>query len=469
MWFLKWLVLGLSAIGATLFAAILTDNFPPKPPMPVVEQKWFGPGQSRAEDKSIKTFSINVPDKILTDLKTRIKLDTARLKTSHPSPLEDTAFTYGFNSNYLTSTVADYWLNKYDWRAQEKMLNKFPQFVTNVDGINVHFLHVKPDSKLAKGKTVLPLLVSHGWPGSVIEFVKIIPMLTTPAKDSDFVFEVVAPSIPGYGYSSAPAKSGFHAGHCARIFVEVMNRLGHDKFYAQGGDWGSLISAAMATLYPEKLHGLHLNMAVSNVPSANLKLFLSSLRPSLFLDAKDYAKVLPLGEKFKFLLLESGYLHIQATKPDTVGIGLNTSPLGLASYILEKFSTWTNKNNRHAVDGNLTGKFSLDDLLNNVMLYWVTGSITSSQRFYAENFGNEVILALDRQPVHVPTGVAAFPEELFVQPKSFLSGKFHNILTYNDMERGGHFAAFEEPQLLANDIIAFVKAVRSNTNKKSEL
>lgn len=197
--------------------------------------------------------------KDLADLKLRIRGDLTRLKNVNVAPLEDVGFEYGFNADYLINDVASYWMTSFDWRKQEKMLNDvLPQFTTKMDGLDVHFAHIKP--KNAKNKRVLPLLMVHGWPGSFVEFIKIVPMLTTPDPKRDFVFEVIAPSIPGYGFSSAPAKTGFNAGQTARIFVELMERLGHKKFYAQGGDWGSLVTGAMTTLYPERLFDLqHIN------------------------------------------------------------------------------------------------------------------------------------------------------------------------------------------------------------------
>ncbi len=405
-------------------------------------------------------------------MKSTIQGELFRLKSASVKPLEESGFEYGFNSDYLINEIAPYWLKSFDWRKQEKMLNGLPQFKTTIDGLDIHFVHAKPDPKLAKGKKVLPILMVHGWPGSFVEFTKIIPLLTKPVSSRDFVFEVIAPSIPGYGFSSAPSKKGFDAAHTARIFVELMDRLGHKKFYAQGGDWGSLVTTTIATLYPEQCQGLHLNMVAANTPSANLKWLVSAWLPSLFLDAKDQAKILPASEKLTFLIKETGYLHIQATKPDTVGLALTLSPLGLASYILEKFSTWTMKSGLSKNDGSLTKKFSLDDLLTNLMVYWISGNIISSQRYYKENFSSEMTMTLDRIPIeNVPVGVMAQPEEILNQPESFVKGKYRNIITFTDTDRGGHFIAFEEPELLFNDIVHFVgKAVKlSDSSRKAEL
>ena len=396
----------------------------------------------------------------------------ARLKAVNVQPLEDAAFEYGFNSNYLINEVAPYWLEKFDWQKEEKILNDvLPQFVTKFDGLDIHFAHIKPDPKETKGKKVLPILMVHGWPGSFLEFLKIVPKLTKSNPNSDFVFEVIAPSIPGYGFSSSPAKKGFNALHTARIFKDLMERLGFQKFYCQGGDWGSLITSALTTLYPENVLGLHLNMASVNTPSSNLKYFVSAWFPSLMLSKADQAKILPFGEKFIFLLKESGYMHIQATKPDTVGLGLTTSPLGLASYVLEKFSTWTLKEGTKENDGLLTKKFSMDDVLRNVMIYWINGNIIPSQRYYKENFASSDVMEIDSIPIeNVPIGVAAMAQEIFNQPKSFLTGKYKNLVSYTDIPKGGHFAAYEEPQLVYDDIVKFVTLARQQAdNNKSEL
>ena len=491
----KAISLSFGLLFIALFLAVWHDILPPKSPRPIIEDQWFGPGQRpKKENKEIKPFKINFGDKNLKDLKSRITSDLERLKAVNIKPLEDSAFEYGFNIDYLVNEIGPYWLNKYDWKTQEKMLNTIlPQFKTSIDGIDVHFAHVKPK---VKGKKVLPILMVHGWPGSFIEFTKIIPMMTE-MKDQDFVFEVIAPSIPGYGFSSSPAKMGFDAIYSAKIFTELMQRLGHDTFYCQGGDWGSLITDSLTTLYPEKVRGLHLNMIAVNTPSANLKLIVANLVPSLVLEKKDYSKVIPIKERFGVLLKESGYMHIQATKPDTVGkcflhqnfktsnqffgvaisqdfllftgLGLTTSPLGLASYILEKFSTWTKKSNPNAKDGNLLEKFTIDELLNNIMIYWINGNIIPSQRFYKENFG-ENFGALDNVPIEkVPVALAAFPEEIFNQPENFITGKYRNIVSYTDMPVGGHFAAYEQPKLLFDDIIQFVAKVENDTKNKDEL
>ncbi|XP_074945327.1 epoxide hydrolase 1-like isoform X3 [Phalacrocorax aristotelis] len=410
---------------------------------------WWGSGErplKGKEDESIHPFKIETSDKEIEDLHRR--LEQAR----YAPPLEGAAFHYGFNSSYLQKVVA-YWRNQFDWRKQVEVLNKYPHFQTTIEGIDIHFIHVKP-SYVPHGRAVQPLLMVHGWPGSFYEFYKIIPLLTEPAghslNEGDVVFEIICPSIPGYGFSEAPHQKGFDTIATARIFHKLMNRLGFKEYYLQGGDWGSHITTSMAQMLPQQ--GLRRMISV----------MLGAYVPWLVgLTREDVRRTYPFIQKNIYeLLQESGYLHIQATKPDTAGCGLNDSPVGLAAYILEKFSTWTDKSFLHKDDGGLESKYSLDDLLTNVMIYWVTSSIVSSMRFYKENFSKDPgLTASARVGVYVPTGIAAFPQELVHTPRAWAKETFKNIITYSYMPRGGHFAAFEEPKLLAQDIMHFVRKV----------
>ncbi|XP_072042011.1 epoxide hydrolase 1-like isoform X2 [Amphiura filiformis] len=353
-------------------------------------------------------------------------------------------------------TVVKYWLNKYDFKAQEKYFNKYNHYRTNIEGLDIHFVHVKPTLK--PGQKSKPLLMSHGWPGSVYEFYKILPLLTDPVNNggtAEDIFEVICPSIPGYGYSEASHKTGMNAHVVARIFGKLMARLGHDIYYVQGGDWGSTITTFMGLLLPEHVKGLHINMVVDVNPP--LQLIIGSYFPSLFLPAKDHHRVWPVIPKFLEVLMETGYLHIQATKPDTIGHSLTDSPVGLAAYILEKFS---NVSRLDSEDGGLNDEWLLDDLLNNVMVYWVNGNMASAMRFYKENMPLSVD-DINKCQIKVPSGIADFPGEMLNQPETWARYKYINLLQYNSMPRGGHFAALEEPQLLAEDIRIFVRKVET--------
>ncbi|XP_044140776.1 epoxide hydrolase 1-like [Bufo gargarizans] len=422
---------------------------------------WWGPGvkPQKNEDPSVRPFRIEASEEDIKDLQDR--LDRTRFVT----PLEDAQFHYGLNGTELQKIVS-YWRDSFDWGKQVEIINRYPHYKTSIEGLDIHFVHVKPPH-LPPGQKAIPLLMVHGWPGSFYEFYRIIPLLTEPRKhglDPGVTFEVICPSIPGYGFSDASQKKGFDALAAARIFYKLMLRLGFSEFYLQGGDWGSFITTVLSQMKPESVKGLHLNMVM--LPKGGLKMLLYLLLgrhlPWLVgFTREDVRLVYPYFEKSVYALLrESGYLHIQATKPDTVGSALNDSPAGLGAYILEKFSTWTDPDFRKLEDGGLQRKYTMDDLLTNVMIYWTTGSITSSMRFYKENFTREFQTSpAAKTPVYVPTGIAAFPSELMHAPRVLAKDKFKNIITYTFMPRGGHFAAFEEPELLARDIQNFVSKV----------
>jgi len=374
-------------------------------------------------------------------------------------PLEGIGFQYGFNTEYLKK-VGQYWLDKYDWRAREKALNKYPHFKTTVNGLQIHFQHIKSKNNNKYRKT-RPLLLLHGWPGSFIEFQKVIPDLIDP-KDSDINFELIIPSLPGYGFSEAAHRPGLGPVEAAQLFKNLMVRLGHSKFYAQGGDWGALVTTMMASLYPENVKGLHLNMCSSMHPRSTAKLLLGQICPSYFFSEMEQKKLVPFSKFFNFINREMGYLHIQATKPDTVGVGLSNSPIGLAAYILEKFSTWTNPEGYSMNDGGLTS-WNMDDLIDNLMVYWVTNSITSSMRFYSEALNlRERAYEMDKVPVLIPTGCFSSPNELVNNGPWIISDKFQNLVQFTEPAKGGHFAAFEVPDLISKDILKFFNHLESS-------
>lgn len=413
-------------------------------------------GQAAPKDNpAIRPFKVNVPEADLVDLKSRLS------KARYVDHIEGTHFNYGFNSNFLKKVVT-YWQTKYDWKKEEAKLNAVPQFVTQIEGIDVHFLHVKPAKK---AKTVVPLLISHGWPGSVLEYYKTIPLLTEP-DENGVAFELIIPSIPGYGFSEAPHQQGFDGNAAARVFVKLMKRLGHEKFYVHGGDWGNLIVRLISIIFPENVIGAHI---LGNWEGINhmesgcyiAKVLLAQYFPSLFFSAetrdRDYAKLFPLKDRIFYLLQESGYMHIQATKPDTVGAALVDSPVGLAAYILEKFSTWTNPAYRDRDDGGLTEKFTLDELLTNIMIYWTSGNIASSQRFYKENLARHNPIA--NAKLTVPAATVDTPHEMVRTPRKLVEHAYTNLVSYSEFPVGGHFTAFEEPVITSNDIRSFVHKV----------
>jgi len=360
--------------------------------------------------------------------------------------------------------IVDFWRTKYDWRQREKFLNKYPQFKTQIQGLDIHYIHVKPEN--TGGRRVLPLLLLHGWPGSVREFYEMIPMLTQPQPNVDFVFELIVGSLPGYGFSQGASKKGMGTAELAVIFKNLMERIGFKKYYVQGGDWGAMVTSNMAAMFGDRVLGVHSNMCFVNNPLSNIKTFLGSLAPSLIVDKKFESRMYPLSKQFSMLILEMGYMHLQATKPDTVGVALNDSPVGLASYILEKFITWTNMNWKDKPDGGLKLQYKYEDLLDNVMIYWVTNSITTSVRLYAEALNPEQIALLDRVQVNVPSACARFPYEIAYQPDFILKDKYVNLVQSTDFDDGGHFAAFQVPKLLSEDIWSAIRKMEVYHNKK---
>ena len=346
-------VLALLTLGLYLFV-----TFTPNPEQFRPEEKWFGPGvRPKKMDDSIRPFKISVPEGKIKDLKARLKRDLEENRLANP-PIAK-GFGYGFSQAYLKEVIT-YWKDKFDWKktVEEKINKDFPQFMTNIDGVEVHFLHIKPKKP---AKTIVPLLLVHGWPGSFLEFTKLIPLLTEGG--GDLGIEIVAPSIPGYGFSSAAAKEGLDAPYTAKMFVDLMERLGHNTFYTQGGDWGGIITFALSALWPERVRGYHTSNAFGSTLGEALKSLIVSYMPWLFMPPEEEFMVHDVGKIYKEMMVESGYLHEQATKPDTIGVALDTSPTGLAAWILEKFSTLSGKDNHEKDDGGLTEKFTMDELV----------------------------------------------------------------------------------------------------------
>ncbi|XP_063547333.1 juvenile hormone epoxide hydrolase-like [Cydia strobilella] len=432
--------------------------FATPPPMPEMDLKtWWGPYPiSQKPDVSIRPFKIEFSDVIVNDLRERLLH-----RRPFTPPLEDAGFTYGFNSDFLTR-VLDFWQNKYDFKQREQFLNQYSQFRTNIQGLDIHYVHVKPKVDGDLKPVVVPLLLLHGWPGSVREFYEMIPKLTTPRAQPDFVFELIIPSLPGFGFSQGASRAGLGPAEIAVVLHNLMQRIGVPKYYIQGGDAGHAIGSHMATLFPENVLGFHTNFPVLSFnPYAHLYNFLGQFWPSLVVEPELQSRMYPWGEKTKHLIEESGYMHIQATKPDTIGTALTDSPAGLAAYILEKFSTWTDPAFRKAGDGNLLSKFSLTTLLDNVMIYWASNSITTSVRLYAETFARkQQSLRLDEVPTEVPTWGIKFKHELVFHPDQFLKLKYKNYLHSTVVEAGGHFAALEHPDILADDVFEAVEVFR---------
>uniref|UniRef100_A0A182S814 Epoxide hydrolase N-terminal domain-containing protein n=1 Tax=Anopheles maculatus TaxID=74869 RepID=A0A182S814_9DIPT len=446
----------------TLTSAVVFKQYremvAPKPVPELNLKRYWGPGDVKQykEDTSIKPFKVSYDAPVIEKLRAKLN-DVPNLTP----PLEGVGFEYGFNSNRLKE-ILKYWRTTYldKWSEREKFLNKFPHFQTQIQGLNIHYIHVKP--KVPAGTKVLPLLLLHGWPGSVREFYDIIPLLTSKSNDKDFVFEVIVPSLPGYGWSQGSAKKGLSPSEAAIVLKNLMSRVGFEKFYIQGGDWGALIGNYIATFFQSNVLGVHLNMCSIMTPLSFPKLFLATLRPSMFVEEQYTDYYFPLGSKFSNLIEETGYMHLQATKPDTIGTALQGNPIGLAAYIMEKFSTWTNPAYRNLADGGLEKYFTLDALLDNVMIYYLTDSITTSQRFYAEAMASdELKKEIDRIPTVVPAACAKFRHELFLQLDWILKDHFTNLVQSNHFADGGHFAAMQLPEVLYKDVVTFVASLQN--------
>ncbi|HEX6480256.1 MAG TPA: epoxide hydrolase [Ktedonobacteraceae bacterium] len=376
-------------------------------------------------------FIIHVAEDVLIDLRQRLA------RTRWPDALPDAGWDYGTNLSYLQQLVR-YWQESYDWRAQERFLNTFPQFITEIDGIHLHFLHVK-----GKGTHPIPLLISHGWPGSFFELYKIIGPLTDPASyggDPSDAFDVVVPSLPGYGFSGPTNVRGVTVARIAEVFVSLMQDLGYQRFATQGGDWGLHITRTLGRAFAGKIVGIHLNMQPS--------------RAVLSQEATNEAERRWLEGRARWMWEESGYSHMHETRPQTLAYGLNDSPVGLAGWMVEKFRAWSD------CHGEVESVFTKDELLTNVMIYWVTQTINSSTRLYYETAHQRDDIFAGR--AEVPTGVAVFLDELPVPPRS-LAQRLYNIQRWTEMKAGGHFAALEQPQALVEDIRAFFRPLRSST------
>ena len=376
-------------------------------------------------------FTIAVPDEVLHDLRQRLTY------TRWPDEIPGSSWQYGTSLAYLKE-LGDYWLHRYDWRTQERLLNGFQQYRVQLDDITLHYIH-----QPGLGPHPLPIVISHGWPGSIYEFVKIIGPLTDPARyggDPADAFTVVAPSSPGYGFSHVPQQRRLNIEDIASLFARLMTEvLEYPRFAAQGGDWGAFITARLGFAYPQEVVGIHLNM-VPVAPHPSERADLSA------------AEVAFLSEAEAFRTEETGYQWIQGTKPQTLAYGLHDSPMGLAAWITEKFYTWTD------CQGNLESRVSKDDLLTNIMLYWVTRTINSSFWLYYQMRHHPWRLGRGER-IAVPTAVAAFPREILRPPREW-AARVCNLQRWTAMPAGGHFAALEEPQALVEEIRAFYRDLR---------
>lgn len=377
---------------------------------------------------AIEPFRIAISDDILSDLESRL------VRTRWPDAELVDDWSQGAPLQWIRE-ICTYWANDYDWRAREAKLNRFEQFTTEIDGLDIHFIHVR-----SKERSALPLIITHGWPGSIVEFQKVIAPLTDPAAHGGNpadAFHVVCPSLPGFGFSAKPKTTGWGVDHrIAAAWAKLMDRLGYARYGAQGGDWGSAVTTSLGAQDAEHCAGIHITLAfnaapkVEGEPTAEEKRALAGLK--------------------HYVDLDSGYSKQQSTRPQTLGYGLTDSPSGQAAWILEKFWAWTDCN------GHPENIFSKDELLDNVMIYWATQTATSSARLYWESFGKRRTTPV----VKVPTGVAVFPKEIITPVRRWMEPNFLDITHWSEMEKGGHFAAFEQPDLFVRDVRKFFATVR---------
>ena len=375
----------------------------------------------------ITPFSISVSDSELTDLRRR--LDATRW------PNEETVddWTQGIPLAYVKEVCA-YWSSGYDWRKREAKLNAFSQFKTNLNELDVHFVHVRSPEATAQ-----PLVITHGWPGSIVEFQKVIGPLSDPAAHGGNpadAFHVVCPSLPGYGFSGKPKKPGWNVQRVADTWSALMQRLGYEGYFAQGGDWGAMVTTAIGQRDPEHCRAIHLNMPIAP-PDPETMGDLTEAEQGALASMKHYQD------------WDSGYSKQQSTRPQTLGYGLADSPSGQAAWILEKFWAWTDCN------GHPENVLTRDELLDNVMLYWIPGAGASSARLYWESFNSPPM-----EPIQVPVGASIFPKEIFRTSKRWAEKHFGELLYWNELDKGGHFAAFEQPEVFVEEIRACFRSLR---------
>lgn len=380
--------------------------------------------------RQITPFRVEVPDDVLDDLRERLA------RTRWPDQIPGSGWDYGTDLAYLHD-LCEHWRVEYDWRIHEERFNQWPHFLTEIDGQQVHFIHARSPEPDAT-----PLVITHGWPGSVAEFLDVIEPLRDPRNhggDPADAFHVVCPSIPGYGWSGPTTEPGWDVLRVAQAWKELMARLGYDRYGAQGGDWGAMISALLAAADPEHMIGLHSNMLLAFPPDAS----------GIALTDEEVADLAAAGE---FMQRGSAYQEIQGKNPQTLGYGLTDSPAGLAGWIVEKFWAWTDHG------GNLEDAVTREQILTNLTVYWVTKTINSSVRLYCESQRSGRFGPVGEK-ITVPTAAAVFPREIFRIPRAYAETMF-NVKRYTRFERGGHFAALEEPDLYVQDVREFFREVK---------
>ncbi len=378
----------------------------------------------------INPYMIQISNDDLEDLKRRL------LSTRWPEKETVEDWSQGIPLSYIKE-ISDYWLNEYDWRSREEYYNSFPQFITNIEGLDIHFIHVKSPHEEAK-----PLIISHGWPGSIVEFHKVIKPLIDPVSfggKAEDAFHLVCPTLPGYGFSGKPSQTGTGVERIAELWDILMNKIGYSKYFAQGGDWGSAVTIAIGKQNKGSCQGIHINMPFA--PPTKEALENPSERDKIAFEGLGY-----------YQEWGSGYSKQQSTRPQTLGYGLVDSPIGQASWIIEKFYEWTDCN------GHPENILNKEELIDNVMFYWLTKSAISSARLYWESFGS--FGGNPEEKLELPIGCSIFPKEISRTPRSWAEQIYSNIVYWNELKKGGHFAAFEQPEIFINEIRNCFKEMR---------
>ena len=376
---------------------------------------------------AIRPFTIDIAEEQLEDLRWRLDL------TRWPEAETVQDWSQGVPLAEARKLV-DHWRNRYDWRRCEAALNRYPQFLTEIDGLDIHFLHVRSPNPDA-----LPLILTHGWPGSVIEFMKCIGPLSDPAAHGGNpadAFHLVIPSLPGYGFSGKPKETGWKVQRIARAWHTLMTRLGYDRYVAQGGDWGAAVTTAMGMQRPEGLAAIHVNMPI--------------VLPDGPYDDASPAELAMLEAMTYYARWDGGYSDQQASRPQTLGYGLADSPAGQAAWIYEKFWSWTD------CSGDPLNALSYDEMLDNIMLYWLPNTGTSSARLYWESFHG----GFGAAELHIPTACSVFPKDIYAAPRSWAERCMHNLIYWNELDKGGHFAAFEQPELFVDELRKAFRSMR---------
>lgn len=393
-------------------------------------------------DKAIRPFRIDIPEAAVVDLRKRIA------STRWPDRETVADESQGVQLAKIQA-LTRYWGTDYDWRKIEAKLNALPQFVTEIDGLDIHFIHVHSHHPNA-----MPLILTHGWPGSILEFVKAIGPLTDPTAfggRAEDAFDVVIPSIPGYGFSAKPDKTGWGPDRIARAWDVLMKRLGYTHYVSQGGDHGSVISDVLARQAPEGLLGIHINMPATVPPDVVAAINNGGPAPAGLSPTEKAA----FDSLSTFFAKNAGYGAMMVTRPQTVGYGLSDSPVGLAAWIYDKFAQWTYSG------GDPERSLTKDEMLDDITLYWLTNSAVSAARFYWENNNNNFSSKAQKtSEISIPVAVTVFPGEIYRAPKSWTQRAYRNLIYFHEVDKGGHFAAWEEPELFASELRAAFRSLR---------